>query len=87
MALASVWGPRQLSALAPRFAPLLQLSDLLEIVTAPPEIVTGLSEIETALLEIETSLPEIKTLFLNYRTNIKMKDWYLNYELSTYLLG
>ena len=46
----SLW---QLSALAPRLAPILLFSDLLEIESALPKIKTAQLEIEIALLEIE----------------------------------
>ena len=48
----------QLSALAPFFAPILFLSDLLEIEIALPEGETTLPEIMTALSEIHTTLRE-----------------------------
>ena len=61
MALTLVRGPSQLLALAPRLAPLLLFSDLLEIETALPETETDLPEIQTDVPEIETTLPEIET--------------------------
>ena len=45
MVLTLVRGLVQLSALAPRLAPILLFSDLLEIETALPEIETDLLEI------------------------------------------
>ena len=46
-------GSRPRSALAPRLAPILLFSDLLEIESALPKIKTAQLEIEIALLEIE----------------------------------
>ena len=60
MVLTLVRGLVQLSALAPRLAPILLFSDLLEIETALPEIETVLPEIETVLPQMETTLPEIE---------------------------
>ena len=64
MALTLIRGLGQLSALAPRLAPILLFSDLLEIKIALPEI-------KTALLEIENALPE--TEILSYREQLSTK--------------
>ena len=50
------WSLWQLSALAPRLAPILLFSDLLEIESALPKIKTAQLEIEIALLEIERTI-------------------------------
>ena len=67
MALTLVRGPLHLFALAPRSAPLILNSELLEIETDLPEIETALSEMETVLPEIETALPKIG--ILSYKNN------------------
>ena len=57
------FGPRQMSTLASRIAPLLQFFDLMETETALPEIETDVTEIKTALPKIETDLTEIEADF------------------------
>ena len=62
MALTLVRGFGQLSTLAPRLAPTLILSDLLEMKTTLPEIKAALLEIEATVPAIEPALPEIEIL-------------------------
>ena len=70
MALSLVRGFVQLSALAPRLAPTLILSDLLEIETALPEIKAALLEIEATV----PALPEIEILSYKVPREHQMKD-------------